>query len=70
MFSKKKNFLFYIPQFHKFYIIKAKDECYAVGRLIRHFGILDDYDLIKEVDTLEKQSLFERLKNLWFNLQV
>lgn len=74
MFSKKKNFLFYLPQLHGFYIIKAKDECSAVSRLLNHFcgsaNMVDDYDLIKEVHTLEKQSLFERLKNLWLNLQV
>lgn len=73
MFSKKKNFLFYLPQLHGFYIIKAKDESSAVSRLVNHFcgstNMVYDYDVM-EVHTLEKQSLFERLKNLWSNLQV
>ena len=67
MFFKKKNFLFYLPRLHKFYIVKAKDESYAVSKLINHFKgsekMLENYEIIKDVSTPKRLSLLNILKN-------
>ena len=67
MFFKKKIFLFYLPKMYKFYIVKAKDESYAVSKLINHFRgsekMLENYEIIKDVSTPKRLSLFNILKN-------